>query len=88
MSQRGTTMIQTTEANSYFIGMPGEVSYAKALAEVRELLANPFTDGRILYRIASQPAAVRNARRPWVPAGALHASQMAAALRELTQGEG
>lgn len=84
-----TTMYDKTEANSYAIGMPGEVSLEKSLTEVADMLANPFSRSTgYAYRVAHQYTVMRNAKRAWVPAGAYKTYLDAAALRMLTQGEG
>lgn len=75
----------------YFPGQPGEVSYQAARDQVAHTLANPFTTGATLQGIADAPVRLRRQAqrgRRIIAAGALMADLKAAALRELTQGEG
>ncbi len=71
----------------YHEGRPGEVSHRAARAYVVKVLSNPFTTGRLLSAIADAPWTRRRQNAP-CPAGMMDHYLKAAALRELTQGEG
>lgn len=71
----------------YHPGKPGEVSHAAAETYVARLLRNPFTSGDLLARIASN-SHQRLTGRSMIAAGSMTNYLRAAALRDLTRGEG
>jgi hypothetical protein len=74
----------------YHEDKPGEVSHRAAAREITGILSNPFArhDAHLLWMIGyGTPVVCRNARRAWIPQGAMLAYLKAAALREATRGE-
>ncbi len=73
----------------YHPGKPGEVSHEAARRDIAELLSNPFSrrDGKLLAQIGDT-SWQRLSRRPLCAPGVMFSYLKAAALREVTQGEG
>lgn len=67
----------------YHPGTAGEVSHEAARAYIADILANPFTDGYLLWRLSDAPW-MRHRARLCAP-GAMNSYLQHAALRELTR---
>ena len=72
----------------YHENQPGEVSHRAAHADAAHILALtfPITSGTLSRY--TDPAWMRRTKRPLCAPGAMHSYLVAAAIREMTQGEG
>lgn len=81
-----SAMANTQTPAFYHPGKPGEVSHAKAAADIAAILSNPFTTPALLARIADCHT-MRREGRPICAPGAMFSYLKAAALRDATRGE-